>query len=124
MASRRKFSAEFRINAVRLLKQRIAAGDSLSRVGQELNIKADILRRWAKEIATAPEGVSPQEIFPGKGNYRKYEPREIESNGVSSEIDGESPEQELKRLRRENDLLRRERDFLKKAAAFFAKELQ
>jgi transposase len=34
----------------------------------------------------------------------------------------ESPEAELRRLRRENERLRMERDFLKKAAAFFAKE--
>ena len=120
MAPRRKFSAEFRVDAVRLLKERMATGDSLSRVGQELNIKADVLSRWAREIATAPEGASPQEIFPGKGNHRRYEPKEIES----TEVDGESSHEELKRLRREVDLLRRERDFLKKAAAFFAKESQ
>jgi transposase len=36
--------------------------------------------------------------------------------------DAESPELELRRLRRENERLRQERDFLKKAAAFFAKE--
>ena len=34
----------------------------------------------------------------------------------------ETPEEELKRLRKENDQLRMERDFLKKATAFFAKE--
>ena len=34
----------------------------------------------------------------------------------------ESPDEELRRLRRENLRLRMERDFLKKAAAFFAKE--
>jgi transposase len=34
----------------------------------------------------------------------------------------ESPEAELRRLRRENERLRQERDFLKKATAFFAKE--
>jgi transposase len=33
-----------------------------------------------------------------------------------------SPEEELRRLRRENERLRLEREFLKKAAAFFAKE--
>lgn len=120
MAARRKFSAEFRIEAVRLMKQRIAAGESLSRVGRELDIAPDLLRVWAKEIAAAPDGATPHEIFPGKGRYRSYTPKEVES----SEVDGESTDQELKRLRGENDLLRRERDFLKKAAAFFAKESQ
>ena len=35
---------------------------------------------------------------------------------------GETPEDELKRLRRENARLKQEREILKKAAAFFAKE--
>ena len=35
---------------------------------------------------------------------------------------GETPEQELQRLRRDNRVLQMERDILKKAAAFFAKE--
>ncbi len=120
MSVRRKYSAEFRFEAVRLMKQRMAAGESLSRVGQELNIKADLIRFWAKEIEAAPAGATPQEVFPGKGKYRSYTPKKIQS----SEIDAESPGEELRRLRRENDLLRRERDFLKKAAAFFAKESQ
>ena len=34
----------------------------------------------------------------------------------------ETPEQEVKRLRKENERLRMEREILKKAAAFFAKE--
>ncbi len=120
MSARRKFSAEFRVEAVRLMKERIASGDSLSRVGQELDVKPAILRGWAKEVEAAPDGARPQEIFPGKGNYRQYAPRKVET----AEVDAESSEEELRRLRRENDLLRRERDFLKKAAAFFAKESQ
>lgn len=120
MTARRKFSAEFRVEGVRLMKQRIAAGESLSRVARELDIAPDLLRFWAKQVEAAPDGATPQEIFPGKGRYRAYTPKAVES----SEVDGESTDQELKRLRRENDLLRRERDFLKKAAAFFAKESQ
>jgi transposase len=120
MVPRKKYSAQFRVDAVRLMKERIAAGDTLSRVARELGIKPNLLRLWSKEIQAAPEGATPEQIFPGKGNYRDYTPADIES----SEIDGETAEDELKRLRREVDLLRRERDFLKKAAAFFAKESQ
>ena len=76
--------------------------------------------RCSRATACWHEGATPQEVFPGKGRYRDYKLKQVES----SEIDVESPDQELKRLRRENDLLRRERDFLKKAAAFFAKESQ
>jgi transposase len=35
---------------------------------------------------------------------------------------GETPEEELKRLRRENAQLKRDKEILKKATAFFAKE--
>ena len=120
MSVRRQYSAEFRVEAVRLLRERIAGGDSVSRIGQELDVKPDMLRGWAREVDAAPDGARPQEIFPGKGNYRQYAPREVKR----AEVDAESSEEELRRLRRENDLLRRERDFLKKAAAFFAKESQ
>ena len=120
MSVRRKYSAQFRFEAVRLMKERMAAGESLSRVGQELNIKADVIRLWAREIEAAPAGAAPEQVFPGKGKFRNYTPKKMDSK----EIDAESADEELRRLRRENDLLRRERDFLKKAAAFFAKESQ
>jgi transposase len=122
--SPRRFSAEFRVEAVRLMKQRMASGDSLARVGQELDIKPDLIRSWARDVDAAPEGASPKEIFPGKGNYRKYTPKEVEPGEIGVQSAEEEKEDELRRLRREVDLLRRERDFLKKAAAFFAKESQ
>jgi transposase-like protein len=37
-------------------------------------------------------------------------------------LPGETPDQELRRLRRENAILREERAFAKKALVFFAKE--
>ena len=120
MARQRKFSAEFRIEAVRLMRERIESGDSLARVGKELDIKPDLLRSWEREIDAAPEDASPQQIFPGKGKNRAYERRKVAPKDISAE----TPDQELKRLRRENERLRQERDFLKKAAAFFAKESQ
>lgn len=120
MAAKRKFSAEFRVEAVQLMRQRLTEGESVGRIGQELNISPDLLRSWEKDIEAAPESATPQEIFPGKGRQRAYEPK----RGQVRKVEGESAEQELQRLRRENDLLRRERDFLKKAAAFFAKESQ
>lgn len=120
MVPKRKFSAEFRVQAVRLMRERMAAGVSLQRVGEELEIDPERIRHWARDIDAAPADATPEQIFPGSGQSRSYKPRPIQRE----EIGPESPEQELKRLRRENDLLRRERDFLKKAAAFFAKESQ
>ena len=118
MVPRRKFSAEFRVQAVRLMRERLASGETLNRVGQELEINPELLRSWQREIEAAPSDASPEQIFPGKGRTRPYEPARVEPK----EVDAETPEQEVKRLRKEVARLRQERDFLKKAAAFFAKE--
>jgi len=121
MAGKKRYSAEFRVQAVRLLTERVATGSSIKRVGEELGVQSDLLWSWAREVEQAPAGALPEEIFPGHGRKRSYTRRNQEP---AEEVGPETPEQELSRLRRENDLLRRERDFLKKAAAFFAKESQ
>jgi transposase len=92
MKQRRSFSPEFRQEAVRLA---LESDRPLSEVARELKIRPDQLRHWKQQLTRAA-GVSPPS--------------------------GETPEQELRRLRREVEVLRQERDFLKKAAAFFAKE--
>lgn len=92
--ARRRFSREFKLEAVRQL----AAGRQLAQVARELGVDAQVLRRWKDQVA-----VDPATAFPGNGQQR-------------------GDEAELQRLRREVAQLRAERDFLKKAAAFFAKE--
>jgi len=94
---RRAFNPEFKREAVRLLEERRALGASVTQVGRELGVRPDILRRWTRELSTTRE------------------------NGATA-LNGASPEEELRRLRRELEITRQERDFLKKAAAFFAKE--
>ena len=116
----KRHTPAFKLEAVRLMHERLATGLTLQRVSEELEIGPDMLRQWAKQVAAAPNGATPDEIFPGHGKRRGYrevltklpEPRPL------------TPEQEVARLRRENERLRQERDFLKKAAAFFAKESQ
>src|SRR5690349_17556993 len=114
----RQHTAQFKVEVVRLMNDRVAAGVSLQRVAEELEIGPDLLRVWAKQVAAAPNGATPPEIFPGRGKRRGY----AEVLTTLPDPRGRTPEQELVRLRRENDRLRQERDFLKKAAAFFAKE--
>ena len=118
-AARRRHSAAFKTEAVRVLHERLATGLTLQRISEELEVGPDLLRLWAKQVAGAPEGASPEEVFPGAGRRRRFPPVDtlVPRAGTS-----ESPEAELRRLRRENERLRQERDFLKKAAAFFAKE--
>jgi len=117
-ASRRRHSAAFKAEAVRVMHVRLATGLTLQRISEELEVGPDLLRLWAKQVAGAPAGASPEEIFPGAGRRRRFAPVETLVPAEGSE----SPEAELRRLRRENERLRLERDFLKKAAAFFAKE--
>jgi transposase len=93
---RRAFSAEFKAEAVRLAAERRAAGGTLSQVGRELDVRPDQLRAWAKRQGLMPEGAA---AFPG-----------------------ETPDQEIRRLRREVAVLRQEQAFAKKVAVYFAKE--
>jgi transposase len=93
--TRRAWTAEFKQEAVRLMQTRRAAGVSVAQVGRELDVRPDQLRRWAHEL-----------------NGRR----------AAGAVAEETPDQELRRLRREVDVLRQERDFAKKAAVFFAKE--
>jgi transposase len=99
---RRRFSAEFKVEAVRLMRERRAAGVSLAQIGRELDVRADLLRAWERRIEERA-GAAVRDVFPGKGKLA-------------------SAEEEVRRLQRENAVLRQEREFLKKAAAFFAKE--
>ena len=92
---RRKFGREFKIEAVRLIKQR---GVSAAQAARDLDVHENVLRKWVKEFAA-----DPTQAFPGQGQMR--------------------PEQlEIERLRREVAKLKVERDILKKATAFFARE--
>jgi len=95
MGARRQFSREFKLEAVRLVKER---GVSVAQASRDLEVHENVLRKWMRE-ATA----DPQQAFPGQGVMK--------------------PEQaELDRLRKENTKLRMERDLLKKAAVYFARE--
>ena len=93
---RRKFTREFKLEAVRLIKER---GVGYIQASQDLGVHQSQLRSWVKEFAGDPQ----QHAFPGQGQMK--------------------PEQaEIARLKREVTKLKAERDILKKAAAYFAKE--
>ena len=89
-AKRRKFSREFKLEAVRLITEK---GYSVAQVGRDLELRPDMLRRWKKQFAEDPGGA-----FPGEGRLR-------------------AQDEEVFRLRRECQRLRDERDILRKALA-------
>ena len=92
---RRKFGREFKVEAVRLIKER---GVAVAQAARDLDVHENVLRKWVKELSA-----DPGQAFPGAGQMR--------------------PEQlEVDRLRREVTKLKAERDILKKAAAYFARE--
>jgi transposase len=92
---RRKFSREYKLEAVNLIKDR---GVSVCQASRDLGVVESVLRRWLRE-----EAADPRQAFPGNGQVKPEQ-------------------QELIQLRREVAKLKAERDILKKAAAYFAKE--
>jgi transposase len=92
--ARRTYTAEFRAEAVRLVRE---AKRPVASVARELGIGQQTLSGWLKQAAI-DEGGGP--------------------TGALTTTERE----ELQRLRRETKRLQEERDILKKATAFFAKE--
>ena len=92
---RKKYTEEFKREAVRLMETR--GERTVGDVAAGLGIADNLLHSWRKRYGSAAE------------QLRK-------------ERGGETPEEELKRLRRENSQLRQERELLKKSVAFFVRD--
>lgn len=90
--SRRRFSDEFKRDAVEIVR---SSGKSIAEVARELGIYDSSLGNWV----------------------RQDQVRRGEREGLTSD-----ERQELAELRRENARLRMERELLKRAAAFWVKE--
>lgn len=92
MAKRRKYSAEFKHEAVGLAR---SSSLPVSQIARDLGLNPNMLTRWCRELSTVGS-----KAFVGQGRPR---------------------DEELAQLRRELAQVKRERDFLQEAAAFFAK---
>jgi len=95
MRARRKHSREFKVEAVRLVRER---GVTVAQAARDLGLNQTLLRRWVQQFVA-----DPKEAFPGQGQQKPEDA-------------------EITRLRREVARLKMERDILKKAAAYFASE--
>jgi len=93
--TRRRFTAEFKAEAVRLV---VGSGKPLAQIARELGINEQVLRNWKQQAGSGAAA------------------------GNGSVSDHSAQEEEIRRLRR--DLLRvtEEREILKKATAFFASQ--
>ncbi len=92
---RRQFTREFKVEAVRLVRDR---GVSVAQAARDLGVHENVIRKWVKDFEA-----DPAQSFPGHGHMKPVEA-------------------ENERLRREVQKLKAERDILKKAAAYFAKD--
>ena len=90
---RRKFSAEFKAEAVRLVFEE---GQPVSEVARDLDIHQNLIYKWRDDIAQKGD-----DAFPGQGR-------------------GPGLAQEVKRLSRNLAAVTEERDILKKALAIFS----
>ena len=92
MPKRRKYSAEFKREAVALANQ---PGVTKSQIGRELGVNPNMITRWQRELSA-----NGSKAFLGQGVAR---------------------DEEMASLKRKVNRLRKERDFLREAATFFAK---
>jgi len=93
---RRKFDDDFKRDAVRLMRNR--GTRTVAQVADDLGVTANSLHKWAERF---------EAVAVAKRNDK-----------------GESLEDEVRRLRKENERLHLEKTILKKAAAFFAREAE
>jgi transposase-like protein len=94
MAKRKRFTTEFKREAVRMMANSDKAPADIAR---ELGIHRNQLYKWREQLGNSGTGAG------AKGR----------ENGTD----------ELARLRRELEKVKEERDIFKKAAAYFAKEV-
>jgi len=95
MTTRKKYSKEFKLDAISLINEQ---GYTKAEAARNLEVSPGLLGKWIRE-AEKDDGLA----FRGNGKL--------------------TPEQlEIRRLKEENRKLKMEREILKKATVFFAKE--
>ena len=93
---RRKFSREFKLEAVKLVRER---GVAVSQAARDLDLHENVLRKWVRE-----QQADPGSAFPGHGVMKPGQ-------------------QEIERLRRELARMKAERDIQKKSGGLLRQGL-
>lgn len=96
MTTRKKYSKEFKLDAVSLVLEQ---GYTRREAARSLDLNEQMLGRWVREHRDTTDG----QAFRGNGKLTVEQ-------------------EEIRRLKAENKRLQMERDILKKATAFFAAE--
>ncbi len=97
MSQRKKYSKEFKIDAINLIKEQ---GFSCSEASKSLDLPYDLLNRWIRESKKSAANVA----FRGNGKLT-------------------AEQLEIRQLKEENRRLKMEKEILKKSA-FFAQEMK
>jgi transposase len=92
---RRSFSREFKLEAVKLVRER---GVTITQAAKDLGIAQSVLGRWVRQFTA-----DKFQAFPGRGQMK-------------------TDDAEVARLKRELAKTKAERDILKKAIAYFTKD--
>ncbi len=95
MTTRKTYTKEFKLEAVKLASQ---PGASAREIADNLGISESGLHRWKKALS-----VDGEQAFPGKGRLK-------------------ADDEEIRKLRLELKRTKDERDILRKATLFFATE--
>ncbi len=94
MKKRKKYTAEFKREAIRLAE---SSGKPVTEIERDLGLWRGCISGWRRQLAR-----KGKEAFPGQGHLTVTEER-------------------IRRLEQENEVLRQERDILKKAVAIFSR---
>jgi transposase len=94
MKKQRRFSREFKQEAVRLIEE---SGKSVVEIAADLGVSDNSLYRWRQEFRRDSE-----QAFPGKGRLK-------------------ADDEYVRQLERELKIVKQERDILKKAVSIFCK---
>ena len=72
---RKRYAREFKLEAVRLVKER---GVSVAQASRDLGVHANVLREWVRAFAADPE-----QAFPGRGQMK---PDQLEVERLRREV--------------------------------------
>jgi transposase len=89
---RRQFTREFKLEAVRLIKQR---GVSYAQASKDLGVHPTQLRNWVKQLADDPE-----HAFPGHGQMK---PEQLEIAQLKREVAKLKAERTARKMYRSRD---------------------